>query len=188
MGLFRRLSNEPGDPVSRLDLSALPLRLAPVVADAVDANTRWRDVVDSMGDGPIGERLSKIGERIERGVVDMHATALRVGDVERVLEAVAADRAIADYKRAKRAASGGAEPPELGALRERFESAQRLLNIVADAEERLRIVDARLAAAVARGAEVALTASEPGLSEMDGDLGHVLDELTALRAGLDAVK
>jgi hypothetical protein len=71
------------------------------------------------------------------------------------------------------------------ALRARFASVQRILNAVDDAEQHLRLLDARLGAAVARGAEVALTARG------EDDLGHELDavvtELGALRDSLQAL-
>jgi hypothetical protein len=187
MGLFRRRSSEPDDPVARLDRAKVPRRLDPIVADAIRANTRWRELVSSLEDGPLVARLNEIGERVERGVIDVHGTAVRVGEVERVLATLDPDRAVTEFKRLKRAVDAGAAPPEFDAVRQRFESTQRLLNVVADAEERLRILDARLGAAVARGAEIALTAGGAEFSALDDDLDSVLDELTALRAGLDAV-
>ena len=187
MGLFRRRSNEPDDPVGRLDRANVPRRLDPIVADAIRAHTRWRELVSSLEDGPLVARLSEIGERVERGVIDVHGTAVRVGEVERVLATLDPDRAVAEFKRLKRAADAGAAPAEFDAVRQRFESTQRLLNVVVDAEERLRILDARLGAAVARGAEIALTAGGAEFSALDDDLDSVLDDLTALRAGLDAV-
>jgi hypothetical protein len=59
-----------------------------------------------------------------------------------------------------------------------------MLNLVADADERLRVLDARLMAAVARCAELALTADATGLSSVGDDLDGVLVELGALRSAL----
>jgi hypothetical protein len=84
-----------------------------------------------------------------------------------------------DYKRAKRVEGDD----ELEAvLAQRFASVQRLLNALDDTEDRLRLLDARLGAAVAGAAEVALgTAGGDALgAEMDG----VVAELESLRAAL----
>ena len=51
-----------------------------------------------------------------------------------------------EYKRAKRS---GADPELEAVLAQRFGSVQRLLNTLDDTDERLRLLDARLGAAVA---------------------------------------
>src|SRR5690606_19644981 len=108
----------------------------------------------------------------------------RVGEIERVVAALDADEAVAAYKAAKRRAGSGPEPPELPAIEARFVSVQRLLNAATDAEDRLRLLDARLEAAVARAAEVALTADAGRLGDLDADLDGLLLEVGALRSAL----
>ena len=70
-------------------------------------------------------------------------------------------------------------------LHQRFTSVQRLLNTVDDTAERLRLLEARLGATVARAAEVALTASTDGVDAVGAELDGVVGDLTALRAALD---
>ena len=64
---------------------------------------------------------------------------------------------------------------------------QRILNTSADAEDKLRVLDARLLAAVARAAEVALTADVGTLQSLDDDLDLVVGELGALRTALTSL-
>ena len=186
--MFRRRRDETpapaADPVAALDLAAVPPRLEPLVRGAIEARGRWTAIVAGLAGGPTADRLASLGERIDRGVLDVHATAARVGEIERVLATLDPDRATAAYKAAKRQASEGHPPPELAALEARFASVQRILNAAADADERLRLLDARLLAAVARAAEVAITADAATLHALDDDLAGLVEELGALRGAL----
>jgi hypothetical protein len=63
---------------------------------------------------------------------------------------------------------------------------QRLLNALDDTEARLRLLDARLGAAVAAAAEVALGASGVDAVEaVAGEMDGVVGDLDALRLALD---
>jgi len=173
--------------VAALDVAAVPPRFRRLVDDAIAAQSRWRSLVSGLRPGPIRDRLELLGEQVGVGVLQIHATAVRVGEMERTVAALDPDDAADAYKRAKRAAADGQDPPELPALEARFTSVQRILNKLDDTEQRLTVLDARLDAAIARGAEVALTASEADAVDLGEDLEAVVDELSALRAGLDAV-
>jgi hypothetical protein len=62
---------------------------------------------------------------------------------------------------------------------------QRLLNALDDTDDRLRLLDARLGAAVAAAAEVALgAAGRGGVDALDAELDGVVAELDALRDAL----
>jgi hypothetical protein len=174
----------PADPVGVLDRSVVPGRLLGLVDAAIDGERRWHRVVGAVQPGPLAERLEALGQQVVAGVLELYAVAVRVGEIEGVLAALDPDDATAAYKAAKRRATDGAPVPELDALEARFSSVQRLLNVVADAEQQLQLLDARLLAAVARGAELAVTADPRGLTTMGADLESVVGELGALRTSL----
>lgn len=176
----------PADPVGALDLGAVPARLVGAVEQAVDAYRRWQQVTGTVAPGPLADRLQQLGVQVQAGVLELYGTAARVGEVERILQALDPDGATAAYKAARRQASVGQAPPEMEALEARFASVQRMMNLVADAEEQLRGIDARLLAAVARGAEVAITADADagGLTRLGADLDGVIGQLGAVRSAL----
>jgi hypothetical protein len=67
-------------------------------------------------------------------------------------------------------------------------SVQRLLNTLDDTDDRLRLLDARLGAAVAQAAEVALDVAGPfAVDALEAELTGVVDDLAALRSALDEV-
>jgi len=181
--MFRRKRKpEQGSPTT--ELAPLPPRWAPAVAEAVEVRRRWHDVVAGLREGPVRDRLIELGDKIDAGVLAVHATASRAADAERIAAALDADKVTEDYKRAKRDPS--VDPALLDALTARFTSVQRVLNALDDVEQRLRLLDARMGAAVARGAEVALTAGA-GSEEIGQELDAVVAELGALQSSLDSL-
>jgi hypothetical protein len=133
----------------------------------------------------VRDRLERTRERLDAGVLAVWETAVRATDIERTLATLDPERVTAEYKRAKRA---GDEPDVEAALGQRFMSVQRLLNTLDDTDDRLRLLDARLGAAVAQAAEVALDVAGPFATDaLEAELTGVVDDLAALRSALDEV-
>lgn len=174
----------PADPIGSIDFGLVPWRLQPAVQQAISAHRNWAEVTGSLSAGPLRERLSLLGEQVQAGVLELYATAVRVGEVERVLASLDPPGATEAYKAARRQALDGHPPPELEALEARFGSVQRMMNLVTDADEQLRVIDARLLAAVARGAELAITADPGALAGLGADLDAVVRELGSVRESL----
>lgn len=183
--MFRRKSKAPVDPLAHVDPAAVPPAYAGAVAEALAARRRWQEVVAGLREGPTKERMAELGERVDAGVLAVWETVGRAADVERVAGGLEADRVTEDYKAAKR--DPGADPALVEALRARFESTQRLLNATDGVADRLRLLDARLGAAVARAAEVALVASPEGTDALGRELDAVVGELGALRDTLSSL-
>jgi len=182
--VLRRNRKERKAQAAAADLAPLPARWQPFVADAVEVRRRWQEVVAGLRDGPVRDRLVELGDKIDAGVLAVHATASRAADADRIASTLDADRVTEDYKRAKRDPS--VDPVLLDAMTERFTSVQRVLNALDDVDRQLRLLDVRLGAVVARGAEVALTAGQ-GSDELGRELDAVVAELGALQQSLDSL-
>ncbi|HYI61328.1 MAG TPA: hypothetical protein VEW93_05940 [Acidimicrobiales bacterium] len=193
MGLFRRGREEsasplpgaaPADPLAAIDRAAVPPRLLPAVDGAVAAAVRYRGLVASRPEGPVRDRVAALGSRVDAGAVAVYQAALqarRLDEVATTLDPVAVTAA---YKEARR--RHDADPELVEVHRARFESVQRILNTREELDGRLELLQVRLEAAVARAAELALSPSA-GVEAVEADLRGVTDELTGLRAGLDAL-
>ena len=180
-----RRRKESDDPLARVDPGATSPRFAAAVAEALDARRRYRELLDGLRTGPMRDRLVLTADGLDAGVLAVWGAASRATEIERTLAALDPDRVTAEYKRAKRA---GDAPDVEAALAQRFASVQRLLNTLDDTDDRLRLLDARLGAAVAQAAEVALGISGPAAADaLDTELAGVVDELAALRSALDEV-
>jgi hypothetical protein len=182
--MLGRRRKAPPDPLAHVDPAALPPRWSGAVADAVAARARWQELVTGVRPGPVRDRLAELGELVDAGVLAAWETAVRAVEAGRIAESLDAERVTDDYKRAKRDPT--VDPELLEALTARFTSVQRVLNAVDDAAERLRLLDVRLGATVARAAEVALTAGA-GAEELGDELDAVVGELGALRDSLESL-
>ncbi len=177
-----RRRRAPEDPVAQVDPAAVSPRFADAVAGALDARRRYAEVLAGVRPGPVREQLVASGARLDTGVLAVWDIAQRATQVERTLGELDPDRVTHEYKQAKRT---GASPDLEAALAQRFGSVQRLLNTLDDTRERLRLLDARLGAAVASAAEVALGAAGAGGADTLGaELDNTVGELDALRSAL----
>ena len=159
--------------------------------EAVQAQSRFDQVVRETRPGPFRDRLAEIAERIATGVeeswrVGRHGQRLRearrqidVAGVTRQLEAARRD---ADESLAARSSLSRTTE----ALEAQLASARRMDEVIAEARDRLRLLDARLGEAVARSVELSIQVVDVGrLGRLDADVDMVVDELEALRLALD---
>ncbi len=169
----------PGGPLAQVSPSSVSPRFAGAVAAALDTRRRYTDLVSGMRPGPSQDRLAALQAQVDAGVLAVWDTARRAGDIERTLATLDPDRVTAEYKQAKRTED---DDDLEAALAQRFASVQRLLNTLDDTEERLQLLDARLGAAVAAAAEVAVGTAPP--DQLGAELESVVGDLQALRAAL----
>jgi hypothetical protein len=134
-----------------------------------------------MREGAVQSRLVELGTQVDTGVVAVWDTVQRMVEIERVVDALDLDRVTTELKRVRR--DPAADPAMVEALNARFVSVQRMMNSLDDADDRLRLLDARLGAAVARAAELVLVPG--GESPAGEELAAVVVELGALRSALD---
>lgn len=177
-----RRRRAPDDPLAHIDPGAVSPRFAVAVAGALDARRRYAEVLGGVRPGPVREQLVASGARLDTGVAAVWDIAQQASQVERTLAELDPARVADEYKQAKRA---GTSSDLEAALGQRFASVQRLLNTLDDTQERLRLLDARLGAAVASAAEVALGASGTGGADRLGaELESAVGELDSLRAAI----
>lgn len=169
----------PEDPLAHVSPSSVSPRFAGAVAAALDARRRYADLVAGMRPGPARDRLAFLQAQVDAAVLAVWDTAGRAGDIERTLATLDPDRVTAEYKQARR--TEGDDELE-AALAQRFASVQRLLNTLDETDERLDLLDARLGAAVAAAAEVAVGTAPP--HHVGAELESVVGDLEALRAAL----
>lgn len=191
--MFRRRRARPdgGRPSPPL-LPVVGPRWRPSVAGADRARERFAAVVAPVPDGPLRERLDELGRHLDEGVAGCWAAATRADRLERVVADLDAERITAAHKEARRVAEApGSSEVEVEAARllaGQHARVQGLLNALEDADGRLRLLQLRLDDVVTRAATLALlpdgVAADAGV---DADLERLVEELDALRAGLEAV-
>jgi hypothetical protein len=159
--------------------------------EALDAQRRYRKAVSAASPGPMRDRLVEIGERIDDGVTECWRVARRgdaLVDAINNLDAPSAQRELEAAKREARATRGEAQEETVKALQAQVDSAQRLIDIARNAQDKLKLLDARLDEAVARAVELSITAEDVGeLGGLGGDVEDVVSEMETLRVSLEEV-
>ena len=158
---------------------------------ALQAEARFDQAVRNAEAGPLRERLQEIGSRIDDGVQECWRIArqgqllsdassqIDVADIQRQLLEVEANRG-------ESWAAGSSLERTAQSLEAQLASGQRLQRVTADAQDRLRLLDARLDEAVARAIELSVQAADADeLGGLGNDVDSLVEEMEALRQAMD---
>lgn len=160
------------------------------VRKAVAARNRFDRAVQGADPGPLRDRLAEMAARVSVGATECWRIAKRAAaldDAVRELDMPGIrdqlDRCEADVRAAP-------DRPELvataEALRRQLQSAERLADVVDDARDRLRRLDAQLDESVARALELSLGSGDTGdLAPVGSTVDGVVGELESLRQALE---
>jgi hypothetical protein len=156
------------------------------VRGALQAKARYDKTLAETRPGPLRDRLVDIGRRIDVGVHECWEVAQRGDALKDAIRAID----VPGVQRRMEALSAAPDDPTnaamLDALQARLDSAARLRAVSEEAENRLRLLDARLGEAVARGVELSVHRGEgTEAAGLGADVDDLVLELTALRAALD---
>jgi hypothetical protein len=186
IGLPRRAKGDRIDPF----VLSQPWR-APV-SEALQAQRRYDQAVRKADPGPLRDRLTEIGQRIEAGVRECWRVAQRGDAIEdglRTLDVEGAKRELIDVERDLRDGSDERLVQARDSLRAQLHSAQRMIDAVQDARNQLRLLDARLDEAVTRAIELSLrSAGDADVSGLGSDVESLVQDMEALRAALEDVE
>jgi hypothetical protein len=184
------------DPREQLDLAALEPRWRTAVEEALESQNRFRSLVQRSSPGPLRDRLEEIGGPCRprrpgrlgnRDRAQAGSQTVRAMHLERVTDRLKDARRRVDPGCGRRgghqtpADRGGPPPEQHGALND-------LANGVDEGAVRLRMLDLRLDASVARAAQIVLRPDAlQQLGLVDEELRMVVEQRSALQTGLDAL-
>ena len=169
------------DPLAVVRPESVPPHLRRLVEDALAARRRWADTAERLASGPLQARVRELGSQVDGGVLSVWHAVVRLVELEHVTASLDVERITADHKAAQR--DPHADPGLVTALEAKHRSAHRLLNAVDDATAQLRLLDARLDAAVLQATELLLTGGTG--DEGATQLAAVVEELDLLQRSMD---
>ena len=184
-GLPRRPKGDRMDPFTLNE----PWRKS--VIDAQVAKRRFDNAVRQADSGPLRERLTEIGVRLDEGVKEVWRIAQRghlMSKGIKQLDVEATQRELVDVERDLRGTSDERLEQARQSLRSQLSSAQRMIDAVQDARTQLRLLDARLDESVTRAIELSLrSAGDADISGLGSDVESLVQDMEALRAALEDV-
>jgi hypothetical protein len=176
----------------QIDPAALNDPWRQFVAGAQKSQRRYKGAVRSARPGPLRDRLTEIGARVDDAVQESWRIAKQgqvIAEAAGEVDVSEAQRELDDIEKRL----GGATPDPnstiggtVTALRAQLASAARMNATVTDARDRLRLLDARLDEAVARAIELSVQGGD--VSDAGGlgdDIEGVVGDMEALRQGLE---
>ena len=202
-GLFRMLrrgqkaagSNPSSDASEAMDPFTLGEPWRDFVSDALRAQRRFRDTVAHTNPGPIRDRLSDIGERLDHGVSQVWATARQgqnLRKARRNIDTTVVEQRLAEARAAVIEAAKDPLAPDdtanrtVQSLESQLASAERLQDVTVQAEGKLKLLQAQLDEAVARAAELSAQVADPSaLTSLGDDVDQLVDSMEALRRALE---
>jgi hypothetical protein len=180
-----------GPRAERMDPFTLNEPWRKSVIDAQVAKKRFDNAVRSADGGPLRDRLTEIGERLDEAVKEVWRIAQRGHLMAKGMKALDVDGTMRDLQDVERDLHD--RPDERleqarDSLRAQLGSAQRMKDAVDDARSRLRLLDARLDESVTRAIELSLrSAGDADVSGLDSDVASLVQDMEALRAALEDV-
>jgi hypothetical protein len=173
-----------GEKSERIDPFRLSEPWRQYVQGALSAKARFDRAVAGTRHGPLRDRLSQIGERIDTGLRECWRIASRGDDIDGALQTL--DTAETRRELAALPASGGANVDRTReALEAQLASADRLARVSADARDRLRLLDARLDELVARAVELSVGPADSDLGGLDAEVEGLVLEMESLRQAIE---
>jgi hypothetical protein len=161
-----------------------------LVHRAQSTGLKFEDAVRDTAPGPLRDRLTEVGERVQTAVGQAWDIAKRGNALDKAVHALDIEGVRRQLAQAERSAgAAGADPTQQAIVRSlhaQLDSAQRLANVAADARDRLQRLNAELAEAVARAVELSLSAADAGaIQPLGSDVENVVGELESLRQALE---
>jgi hypothetical protein len=181
----------PRDPsAERIDPFTLADPWRRYVQQALEAGRRYDQAIERAQKGPLRERLTEVGDRLQTGTeecwrIARHAQAL--SEARRSVDVASIQRELHQIGAQAREpwAEGSALARTAEALEAQLATAARMDATLADAESRLRLLDARLDEAVTRAIELSVVAHDTSdLAGLEGEVDSVVSDMEALRVAL----
>lgn len=170
----------------RADVRGLVDPWRSLMTSVLDARHRYDKAIGSVRSGPLRDRLSEVGGRLDTAIGDADRIAragntLTEGRKQIDLPAIRRDL---DATRSRPVTERTAQT--IGAIEAQIAAAERLDRTIADTYDRLRLLDARLDETVTRTVELAATQSEvDDVVGLGSEVDDIVAEMESLRQAVE---
>ena len=156
------------------------------VEQVQDARRRFDEAVSTLAEGPLRERLDGVADRLDEALQE----AWRVGRAGHLLskgrKRIDTTRINAELNHARAQPPTPRQADTIAAMESQLASAARIETTIAEAYDRLQLLDARTDEAVARAVELSVSQSDPdAVASLDADVTNIVGDLEALRLAIE---
>ena len=156
------------------------------VEQVQDARRRFDDAVSTLSEGPLRERLDGVAERLD-SALQVAGRIGRAGHLwSRGRKRIDTTRIDAELRHARAQPATPRQAETIAAMEAQLASAARIDTTIADAYDRLQLLDARTDEAVARAVELSVSQSDPdAVGILAADVSNIVGDLEALRLAIE---
>lgn len=170
----------------RVDLNRLSPAWRPFVADALDAKRRFEVACQRTRPGPLRDRLTELGRRIDSAVDE----AWRITRQGEALHSAYTDLDVESVERELARVVDSPESPArdaaIKALKAQLQAGYRIRKTGQDVMDKLTILNARLDEAVARAVELSVgTMHEADILGVSNQVESLVEEMESVRQALE---
>jgi hypothetical protein len=155
-----------------------------LVSGALRSQSRYRELMAAAPDGAIRTQLLAVSGRIDDAVEECWVIAQQGNKLDRTASQMRIEVTKSQLAALPEEGTGDVDERR-AALQARVDAHARLVATARDAEERLRLLEARLQEGAARGAELSATGGAAPVAALESEVGSVATELEALRSALE---
>ncbi len=159
------------------------------VDEALAAQQRFRTAIERTRPGPVRDRLDGMADRIDRFVHHSYRVAQSGQQLSEARALVDVDRIVTDLaslQGGRTLTPGSTSAQAAAALQAQLDSARRLDETIATTHSQLLLLDARLDELVTRSIELSVSGADAdSIGGVDAELQNVVDELEAVRLGVE---
>jgi hypothetical protein len=153
---------------------------------AQDAKRRFDQIVASITDGPLRDRLRTVSARLDEGVDESWRIAKRGHEIVNAIGHIDTTGATAELAELEARGDAGTTGPgsaTIEALRAQLAAADRLSTLATKSRDRLRLLDARFDELIARAVEVSVGSGDSDV--LGNDVDQLVTELESLRVAME---
>lgn len=176
----------------RIDPLALSEPWNRLVSDALAARAQFRDATRRTRAGPVADRLASIGNSISDSVNECWEVAQgghALSQARKRIDDFSVRRQFDEVQSIRSRGTDATLDATITSLQAQLDTAARMDATIADTQNRLRLLNARLDEAVTRSIELSVAQTDSGeLSTIDTAVGDILTEMEALRAAVSEVR
>jgi hypothetical protein len=160
-----------------------------IMVEILDADRRFDRAVSGIRPGPLRERVTELGSRLERAVAEAWRTAEAGAQLSNGRAQIDTNRIHHELAAAQQGPQTERTQQTVAAIQAQLAAADRLDHTIRDAYDRLRLLDARIDETVTRTVELSVTQTDvEALAGLGDEVDSIVDDMEALRQAVEETR
>lgn len=172
-----------------IDLRQLSDPWRSIMAETIDADRRFDRAVSGIRPGPLRDRIAELGDRLGTAVDEAWKTAQAGQSLSAARAQIDGGRIHAELAAARTAPPTERSAQTIAAIEAQLAAATRMDSTIADAYDRLRLLDARIDETVTRTVELSVTQTDAeSLAGLGDEVDSIVGDMEALRQAVEETR